>query len=138
MIGDSKAEGGFFEAMVAVMVITIAVTALFGHLLLWQTVEPTQCGYLSSIQGLELKTTPNGLKLNGLEQEMESILGRDDVLAVGFEAGVVTEEGPQRLVRLLGDPGQGSPCSERTTFLLDAPGERRLPAYYTLTVWHVN
>lgn len=138
MIGDRKAEGGFFEAIVAMMIVTVAVTALFGHLVNWNQNMQSPNDLISPFLDLEVRLTEDGLMPEGAEALMQTILDRDDVIAIALEMGLATQDGIIVWRCILGEPGLGDVVCTRASILIDFPGGVRMPASYLLTVWHVN
>lgn len=136
MIGDKRAEGGFFEAIVAFMIVTIVITALFSNLLYWQrTTDDSQIDHLSRIMSLHVKLQDNVLVVEGLQELLESIKSENSLQSIGIEIGLVREHDSIILKTISGDPLDSSPFTTCDYIIQDFEGERRLPLYYVLTRW---
>ena len=136
MIGDKRAEGGFFEAMVAFMIVTVVITALFANLMYWQgDLDADFEEYLPRIMNLSVTVQGNTLTVEGLHELLESLISENSLQNIGIEIGLVREDGTIFLRTITGDPLDSSPFTLRGYAVHDCGGERRLPLYYILTLW---
>jgi len=137
MIPDKKAEGGFFEAIVAFMIVTTVITALFANLLYWQgTADDFNDDYLTQVMGLTVKFHEGSMIVEGLEELLEQIVSQNSVQAVGIEIVLVSEDGRINMKMLNGEPLDSNPYTLRDYAIHDFGSERRLPLYYILTLWY--
>lgn len=136
MIEDRRAEGGFFEAIVAFMIVTVVITALFANLLYWQrTTDADLEDYLPRIMALSVTVKENTLTVEGLHELLEALLAEGSLQTIGIEIGLVEENGSKVLRTIVGDPLDSSPSTFCDYAIRDCGGERRLPLYYILTLW---
>lgn len=136
MKADRRGEGGFFEAMVAMMIISVALTALFGHMALWQVGAQSSEDVIAPFLEIKPRLEDGSLELPGAIALMEELLSEPGVQAVALEIELTGMEGENSWRLLLGETGDAAPSSWRATSLLEASGGRTLPASYLLTVWH--
>lgn len=120
------------------MIVTVAVTALFGHLVSWNQSLDHPEDYLPAFLELEIRFTDDGLSPEGAESLMNNILEKDEVTAVALELSLASQDGVIVWRCVIGEPGIGDVHSSRASQLIDCPGGERLPASYLLTVWHVD
>ncbi len=136
MKADRRGEGGFFEAMVAMMIISVVLTALFGHMALWQAEGQSSEDVISPFLEIKPRWEDGSLELPGAMALMEGLLNEPGVRAIALEIELTGMEVENSWRLLLGETGDSTPRSWRATSLIETSGGMMLPMTYLLTVWH--
>lgn len=88
MIKDRKGEAGFMEAIIAVMVVSIALTSFLGLLAYSQTGQSVDCFDLNTDFADHL-SIENGEIIGDYEKPLNSFMERNDLNGIRFRMDIV-------------------------------------------------